>query len=231
MRTWPWSCTHIRLCTFPARSVDDGAKEAAECPPVRQPLREAQGVLTHTPFDTHEHRHSTQKYLLNASLNPPPSRYISPFSRKCGHTNVCIHVLQAVVAKTAATLSHVSSSITLYLSDPDHSFHSSNHGDGTAGAVGGGGGVVGSVDLNSEPSLVSLTRTFSASSIGADGGGGGGGGERRKMPNVLHFLVVLFEYFEEMALCRRKLVGMCRAGCACLRVSVRTRARFRLAMA
>ena len=72
MRTWPWSCTHIRSCTFPARSVDDGAKEAAECPPVRQPLREAQGVLTHTPFDTHEHRHSTQKYLLNASLNPPP---------------------------------------------------------------------------------------------------------------------------------------------------------------
>jgi hypothetical protein len=126
-----------------------------------------------------------------------------------------------VVAKTAATLSHVSSSITLYLSDPDHTFHSSNDGDGTTAAVRQGGGVVGSVGLNSEPSHVSLTRTFSASSIGCDGGsGGGGGGERRKMPNALHFLVVLFEYFEEMALCRRKLVGMCRAGCACLRVSV-----------
>jgi hypothetical protein len=158
------------------------------------------------------------------------------FSRTCGHTHVCTHVLQAVVARTAATLSHVCSSITLYLShrsrDPDHTFHSNNHGDGEAGAGIIRGGVVGSGALNSEPSHVSLTRTFSASSIGADGGvGGGGGGEGRKMPKALHFLIVLFEYFEEMALCRRKLVGMCRAGCACLSVSVQTRARFCVTMA
>lgn len=143
------------------------------------------------------------------------------FSRKCGHSHVCTNVLQAVVAKIAATLSHVCSSITLYLSDPDRTFPSSNNVDSTAGAGSAGGGVVGSVCLNSERSNMSLICSFSASSIGADGGSvGGGGGERRKMPNALHFLVVLFEYFEEMALCRRKLVGLCRAGCACLSVSV-----------
>ena len=67
--------------------------------------------------------------------------------------------------------------------------------------------------------------------IESAGVGGGGGGEGRKMPKALHFLIVLFEYFEEMALCRRKLVGMCRAGCACLSVSVQTRARFCVTMA